>query len=874
MGRRVAKLMTNVHIVNHTHWDREWYFTSMDALVLSDQLFSDVLTELSCNPEASFVLDGQLSILDDYLDLYPEKLPEIKALIEAQQLFIGPWFTQSDAFFTSGESVLRNAMIGIFESKKYGDFMPIGYLPDTFGFNAQIPVILNEAGLENIILWRGVSLGKHVNSPYFKWESLGGGNQVYALNFPQGYGTGMLLEPTLEYVEGRLDKAVDFIKQFTDSKEIMIPSGNDQLGIISDFNNKVAEINQLGKYDYQVSTYQNFLGLMKEMDLETYRGEFREPVLARVHKTIGSVRMDLKQEIFHLEHKLIRRTEPLLVIAQQLGIDLSNRLLLKAWKKLLECQAHDSLAGCVSDAVAEDIAHRLKEANEICDSLENIVLKRISESLALSENEFLMLNTSPVAFSGEKVVKLLSRTKDIEIPNCAVVILEAEYIESRENIMEETPAGNRFITEAGYYILTLRVTCDLPGLGYKVFAFENSQQKTDTFQAVSGTEIVEGNYKLTFENNQLVYQDPQRSITNFIALIDDGNAGDTYDFSPLLDDKAIELVFSECKCEESKLSSRMILTGKLNLPYDLQERMNQAKTTNFAYQLSLELNATGEIKGTIQFENTILNHRIRLKVALNQTINRALSGVPYGFIRKENQIVVDWEKHFSEMPVNIEPFEKTISVFTQEDSCSVFTHDSKEYEYQDSELLLTILATTDTLGKPDLLYRPGRASGDTTKKGHIMMATPLAQLKDKQVKSSFVLKFDQKKISEKEIADWRYQLEQTSVSYQRQNLNFFIYRIDNKIQKRIEPLGLKEREFSVLSFSEHAGVLVSGIHNSYYGNGFVIRFENPTATEIELNLVSLFQNRQVERVNAVEMIQDFSGKVPAYGVASFLVKIK
>ncbi|MEF7455654.1 hypothetical protein [Pediococcus pentosaceus] len=46
--------MTNVHIVNHTHWDREWYFTSMDALVLSDQLFSDVLTELEEHKEANF----------------------------------------------------------------------------------------------------------------------------------------------------------------------------------------------------------------------------------------------------------------------------------------------------------------------------------------------------------------------------------------------------------------------------------------------------------------------------------------------------------------------------------------------------------------------------------------------------------------------------------------------------------------------------------------------------------------------------------------------------------------------------------------------------------------------------------------------------
>ncbi|WP_446499939.1 hypothetical protein, partial [Listeria seeligeri] len=26
--------MVKAHIVNHTHWDREWYFTSADALVL------------------------------------------------------------------------------------------------------------------------------------------------------------------------------------------------------------------------------------------------------------------------------------------------------------------------------------------------------------------------------------------------------------------------------------------------------------------------------------------------------------------------------------------------------------------------------------------------------------------------------------------------------------------------------------------------------------------------------------------------------------------------------------------------------------------------------------------------------------------------
>lgn len=71
--------MIKAHIVNHTHWDREWYFTSGDALVLSEQLFTDVIDELERNPDVSFVLDGQLSILDDYVQLHKEKIEIIKS---------------------------------------------------------------------------------------------------------------------------------------------------------------------------------------------------------------------------------------------------------------------------------------------------------------------------------------------------------------------------------------------------------------------------------------------------------------------------------------------------------------------------------------------------------------------------------------------------------------------------------------------------------------------------------------------------------------------------------------------------------------------------------------------------------------------------
>ena len=150
--------------------------------------------------------------------------------------------------------------------------------------------------------------------------------------------------------------------------------------------------------------------------------------------------MDQKQEIFHLEQKLIKRLEPLMVIANSLNISISNRLLFKAWKKLFECQAHDSMAGCVSDSVAIDISHRIKEANEICDDIENLIVKRIAESLQLEMNQVIIFNTDVKQFEGYKVIDVVSPFENIEFPGITCEILERKKFESRENILEETSA--------------------------------------------------------------------------------------------------------------------------------------------------------------------------------------------------------------------------------------------------------------------------------------------------------------------------------------------------------------------------------------------------------------------------------------------------
>lgn len=71
----------------------------MDALLLSDNLFSDVLSELEKNSEAKFCLDGQSSIVDDYLELHPEKLETIQKLVKKKATSYWPLVHADRCFF-------------------------------------------------------------------------------------------------------------------------------------------------------------------------------------------------------------------------------------------------------------------------------------------------------------------------------------------------------------------------------------------------------------------------------------------------------------------------------------------------------------------------------------------------------------------------------------------------------------------------------------------------------------------------------------------------------------------------------------------------------------------------------------------------------
>ena len=121
------------------------------------ELMDDLLELFEKDPEFnSFHLDGQTIILDDYLQVRPEKRELVQQAITAGKLRIGPFLI----FYKMTFDQLRIKCAQYADwhggKSKWGTPVMLGYFPDTFGNMGQTPQMMKQAGLEAAAFGRGV----------------------------------------------------------------------------------------------------------------------------------------------------------------------------------------------------------------------------------------------------------------------------------------------------------------------------------------------------------------------------------------------------------------------------------------------------------------------------------------------------------------------------------------------------------------------------------------------------------------------------------------------------------------------------------------------------------------------------------------------
>ena len=82
--------MKTIHLVSHTHWDREWYRPFQYFRIRLVHVLDRVMEILETDSRyRSFLLDGQSVPLEDYLQVKPENRERLAALIASGGLIVG-----------------------------------------------------------------------------------------------------------------------------------------------------------------------------------------------------------------------------------------------------------------------------------------------------------------------------------------------------------------------------------------------------------------------------------------------------------------------------------------------------------------------------------------------------------------------------------------------------------------------------------------------------------------------------------------------------------------------------------------------------------------------------------------------------------------
>jgi mannosylglycerate hydrolase len=359
-----------IHLVPHTHWDREWYEPFQVFRMRLVELVDQLLDSMDADERLAFTLDGQVATIDDYLEIRPANRPRIERLIAAGRLAIGPWQILMDEFLVSGETLIRNLEIGWHAAEAFGGAMPVGYLPDMFGHVAQMPQILRRAGIRHAVVWRGVpaAIDRHA----FTWRSPDG-SSVRAEYLVGGYGNGAYLLAIPDRLADKVGRYADAARAFYGDRSILAMYGTDHAvpsprlaQIVEDANAQrddiAVRIETLTQY---IRSFDAVVADPAQPDPEiapTWEGELRSAARANMLMNVTSARIDIKMAAGRAERVLERYAEPLAALH---GSAWPERLLDLAWRRVVDNSAHDSICGCSQDAVGHQVLTRYAEAEQI-----------------------------------------------------------------------------------------------------------------------------------------------------------------------------------------------------------------------------------------------------------------------------------------------------------------------------------------------------------------------------------------------------------------------------------------------------------------------------------------------------------------------------
>ena len=887
----------HIIIVPETHWDREWYLPFQEYRAKLVLLMDKLLDILKSDPDyKNFTLDGQTIPLEDYLEVRPDREEEIKKYVKEKRLSIGPMYVLPDEFLVSGESMIRNLLIGHQIARKFGSVMKAGYIPDPFGHIAQLPQILKGFEIPSVLFWRGFgdefeNLNLNIE---FWWNSPGNASTILAIFLKLSYGS--VADLNLKSKSGKYKSALLKIKrvitrfeEFTATPYILLNSGSDHHEARPEIPALVKQWNELypdkvleqNDFEYYVDKVLNY-----NPELRAFQGELRGGKYAHLLSGVFSARMWIKQRNTAIEYLYEKYTEPLAAITWALDkyekFHYPKDYILTGLKWLQKNAPHDSICGCSIDQVHDEMRTRFDWAEQIGHEVFKNTMIYLYDLISIKEedNKIAIIVFNPLPWKRRDLASfnIISNTKkagfkspeNFKITDSDGTNIPYQFVEC-----EEEPRY-RVVYSISFYCSFL---AEVPACGYKVYYIVPGEKPEELVLKENDLKLdvnsienqfyqinvnLKGQINVLDKISDVLYED--------ICFFEDvGDWGDEYDFSgPHENQTDLKFtsedlnIFEILPLIDGLTQKTLKIRANLNLPVSLSEDRYIRGEYLVSNLIDIYITLYKDIKRIdfkIDLENISKDHRIRVLFP-SKIKTRKIYSDGHFYVNPRNIDLPKAEK-WAQKPLPTNHQKDFVSVSDNSRTFSVLNKGLPEYEAIINEdgtisLAITLLRSIGWLSRHDFASRRNNAGPD--------LYTPKAQCIGKH---SFELSL----VIEDNKSDWL--ASQTHVRGKEFNNPFYVIapvivmtsiRASDKIvitpfgiisafstAKRQPVLSYLPSELSFLEV-ENKNIVLSAMKKTEEGNDLILRFYNisPKTEETAISLCNFIQIEHVEIVNFLE----------------------
>ena len=651
-----------LHLTGNSHIDAAWLWPWTETVDVVRRTFGTALQLMNEYPDYTYT-QSAAQYNAWIADKYPQMNDEIKQRIkEGRWEVVGGMWVEPDLNMPDGESQVRSLLVGKrWYQKEYGVDVRIGWNPDSFGYNWQLPQIYKRSGVDYFVTQKMV--WNDTNQLPFKlfwWESPDGSKVL--TYFPHDYANNDLNPVRLSADLATAHERAPGMMEMMDLYGIGDHGGGPTRAVLDEGTHWMQPDKVVPKMKF--GTAQSyFTGIESKIapdspvwDYDSIAKGYKPPATP----TEGQVAIPTwKTEMYFEYHRGVMTTqanhkrnmreseewtlnaEKYASLAWLDGKHYPGNELTEAWKKITFNDFHDLAAGSGIGIIYKEAQQDFNQVHWATNEISQKALKALAAEVNTRVAAGVpVLVFNPLAWERSGPVKV-----DVQMLAPAaggVSVLDAANRVVPSKVLESDPKTNS-------YRLLVAVK-DVPSLGYKVLHVVPGTKAFASDLKVEGLTLENSNLRVTVDKQTGCITSLYNKKTNFEALAPGacGNQLQTFHDLPKeydawnIDPGTLDHVTPIDQVDSVELTEKGPLRAAIRVSRTWQ-------SSKFVQEISLDAGADQvDVANDIDWHET----HVLLKAAfpLAATSEKATYEIPYGSIRRTTKRDNSWEQAQFEVP--------------------------------------------------------------------------------------------------------------------------------------------------------------------------------------------------------------------------------